>query len=98
MGWITTGEKLPPTESAVGEDNMAFCTKLTKRAFSTTAGREAIKNVTIIGGGLMGAGIAQVIHGKEIFLRCFNALQNSGCSKFCSTKIRCTSKAIRCHT
>ncbi|XP_066251929.1 hydroxyacyl-coenzyme A dehydrogenase, mitochondrial-like [Euwallacea similis] len=31
-----------------------------KRAFSTTSSRNVIKNVTVIGGGLMGSGIAQV--------------------------------------
>ncbi|XP_066140595.1 hydroxyacyl-coenzyme A dehydrogenase, mitochondrial-like [Euwallacea fornicatus] len=31
-----------------------------KRAFSTTSTRNVIKNVTVIGGGLMGSGIAQV--------------------------------------
>ncbi|KAK9727500.1 3-hydroxyacyl-CoA dehydrogenase, C-terminal domain [Popillia japonica] len=31
-----------------------------KRAFSTTTAKDAIKNVTVIGGGLMGSGIAQV--------------------------------------
>ncbi|KAI4456958.1 hydroxyacyl-coenzyme a dehydrogenase mitochondrial [Holotrichia oblita] len=31
-----------------------------KRAFSTTTAKTAIKNVTVIGGGLMGSGIAQV--------------------------------------
>nr|XP_022917081.1 probable 3-hydroxyacyl-CoA dehydrogenase B0272.3 isoform X1 [Onthophagus taurus] len=31
-----------------------------KRSFSTTVGKNAIKNVVVIGGGLMGSGIAQV--------------------------------------
>ncbi len=39
---------------------MAFSTFMIKRGFSSSASRHAIKNVTIIGGGLMGAGIAQV--------------------------------------
>ena len=39
---------------------MAFATKLCSRSLSTTSIRNAIKNVTIIGGGLMGSGIAQV--------------------------------------
>lgn len=31
-----------------------------KRSFSTSMAKYAIKNVTVIGGGLMGSGIAQV--------------------------------------
>lgn len=31
-----------------------------KRGLATSAARSAIKNVTVIGGGLMGSGIAQV--------------------------------------
>lgn len=44
---------------------MALPMKIAKRSFSSTAVQNAIKNVTIIGGGLMGAGIAQV---KKVFL------------------------------
>lgn len=40
---------------------MAQPMSLIKRSLSTTSARAAIKNVTIIGGGLMGSGIAQVI-------------------------------------
>jgi len=39
---------------------MAFCTAIARKALSTSAARQAIKHVTVIGGGLMGAGIAQV--------------------------------------
>lgn len=39
---------------------MAQPLNIIKRALSTTATRNAIKNVTVIGGGLMGSGIAQV--------------------------------------
>ena len=39
---------------------MAHVTKLLVRNFSSTAHRYAIKHVTVVGGGLMGAGIAQV--------------------------------------
>lgn len=31
-----------------------------KRSFSTTSAKNVINNVTVIGGGLMGSGIAQV--------------------------------------
>lgn len=39
-----------------------------KRAFSTTGVRNVIKNVTVIGGGLMGSGIAQVRCNTKIIL------------------------------
>ena len=39
---------------------MAFSTGIAARAFSTTYAMNAIKNVVVIGGGLMGSGIAQV--------------------------------------
>lgn len=39
---------------------MAFISHLGQRSFSTSVVRLAIKNVTVIGGGLMGSGIAQV--------------------------------------
>ncbi|XP_067931624.1 hydroxyacyl-coenzyme A dehydrogenase, mitochondrial-like isoform X1 [Watersipora subatra] len=39
---------------------MAFAQCMTKRMLSSTAVRKAIKDVTVIGGGLMGSGIAQV--------------------------------------
>lgn len=35
-----------------------------KRGFSTSTIKNTIKNVTVIGGGLMGSGIAQVINKK----------------------------------
>lgn len=35
-----------------------------KRGLSTSTTYNAIKNVTVIGGGLMGSGIAQVINPK----------------------------------
>lgn len=38
--------------------NSAF--GIAKRNFSTTAAMNVIKNVTVVGGGLMGSGIAQV--------------------------------------
>ena len=41
---------------------MAFCTKLLHRTLMTSAPKHAIKQITIIGGGQMGAGIAQVIY------------------------------------
>jgi len=40
--------------------DMAFASRLATRAFSTSSARRAIKHVTVIGGGLMGAGITQV--------------------------------------
>ena len=40
---------------------MAFCTNLLRRTLMTSAPKHAIKQVTVIGGGQMGAGIAQVI-------------------------------------
>ena len=39
---------------------MAFASGIAKRALSTSASKLAIKHVTVIGGGLMGSGIAQV--------------------------------------
>lgn len=39
---------------------MASSFSLIKRSLSTSTARNAIKNVTVIGGGLMGSGIAQV--------------------------------------
>lgn len=38
--------------------NSAF--GIVSRSFSSTATMSAIKNVTVVGGGLMGSGIAQV--------------------------------------
>lgn len=40
--------------------NSAF--GIAKRSLSSTATMNAIKNVTVVGGGLMGSGIAQVSH------------------------------------
>lgn len=40
---------------------MALPITLLKRTFATSSTMSAIKNVTVIGGGLMGSGIAQVI-------------------------------------
>lgn len=40
---------------------MAASFVLIKRSLSTSSALNAIKNVTVIGGGLMGSGIAQVI-------------------------------------
>ncbi len=44
-------------------DIMSFSTvaSLSMRAFSSSAVRQAVQHVTIIGGGLMGSGIAQVL-------------------------------------
>lgn len=39
---------------------MAHTVSLIKRGFATSSVRNVINNVTIIGGGLMGSGIAQV--------------------------------------
>ena len=39
---------------------MAFASGIAVRRLSTTASRLAVKDVTVIGGGLMGSGIAQV--------------------------------------
>ncbi|KAK2164110.1 hypothetical protein LSH36_68g01035 [Paralvinella palmiformis] len=39
---------------------MAFATGMIRRAFSMSTTNQAVKHVTVIGGGLMGAGIAQV--------------------------------------
>lgn len=39
---------------------MSFVSHLARKAFSTSAMRRAVRHVTIVGGGLMGAGIAQV--------------------------------------
>ena len=51
---------------------MAFAQAITKRCLSTTAARKAIEEVSVIGGGLMGAGIAQVyvinIHCMYIYI------------------------------
>ena len=39
---------------------MSMCSFIAKRAFSSSARNLNIKHVTVIGGGLMGSGIAQV--------------------------------------
>ena len=39
---------------------MAFAVRMATRAFGTSSVQNAINHVTIIGGGLMGSGIAQV--------------------------------------
>lgn len=39
---------------------MAFASGIARRAFSSSAARHAIQKVTVIGGGIMGSGIAQV--------------------------------------
>jgi len=39
---------------------MAAVSNMIKRGFATTSARTAIKNITVIGGGLMGSGISQV--------------------------------------
>lgn len=45
---------------------MAFSQMLTRK-LSTTAANFAIRNVTVIGGGLMGSGIAQVKNASMIW-------------------------------
>ena len=40
--------------------NMSLAGTIARRTFATSTARNAIKHVTIIGGGLMGSGIAQV--------------------------------------
>lgn len=53
----------PPTAGS----HMAFFTHLVRRGFSSSTVRNVvIKHVTIIGGGQMGAGIAQVSH-RQLF-------------------------------
>lgn len=48
-------------------EKMSLAGTVIKRGFATSAGRAAIKHVTVIGGGLMGSGIAQVIYLCWIF-------------------------------
>ena len=48
------------TDTLSDNSDMAFASRLATRAFSTSSARRAIKHVTVIGGGLMGAGITQV--------------------------------------
>merc|ERR1711893_44742 len=55
-----TGEDLETTDTCSDNSDMAFATRLATRAFSTSSARRAIQHVTVIGGGLMGAGITQV--------------------------------------
>lgn len=54
---------------------MAAVSNVLKRGFATTSVKNVIKNVTVIGGGLMGSGIAQVsafyidsIHRNYLFI------------------------------
>lgn len=46
---------------------MAHTVSFIKRGFATSSVRNAINNVTVIGGGLMGSGIAQVSTFPTIF-------------------------------
>lgn len=54
---------------------MAFITRQNIRSLSSSAAlRAAIKHVTVIGGGLMGAGIAQVTESKYDFICIYKEL------------------------
>ena len=53
-------QHFPDFSACILNLTMAFSTGIAARAFSTTYARNAIKNVVVIGGGLMGSGIAQV--------------------------------------
>ena len=60
---------------------MALATKVFSRGLSTSTVRmAAIKNITVIGGGLMGAGIAQVLLVMSLILHLAQCLTLAYCS------------------
>ena len=56
---------------------MAFAVRMATRAFGTSSVQNAINHVTIIGGGLMGSGIAQVGTSGTIKIQKFEKLSDN---------------------